>query len=49
MAHAPNAEGGHDQNFPAHARNYSGFLSLLKWSTIAVAIIVAFVIYVIGN
>ena len=49
MAHVPNAEGGHDKNFPAHAKNYGGFVSLLKWSTVAVAIATAFVIYIIAN
>ena len=49
MAHMPSAEGGQDENFPAHAKNYSGFINLLKYSTILVAIITAIVVYIIGN
>ncbi|MEO8618099.1 MAG: aa3-type cytochrome c oxidase subunit IV [Sphingomicrobium sp.] len=49
MAEMPSAEGGHDQNFPAHARNYEGFLKILKWGTIFSAIVAAVVVYIIAN
>ena len=49
MVNFPDAEGGQDSNFPAHLRNYFGFMSLLKWSVIAAAITVAIVLYVISN
>ncbi len=49
MAEMPSADGGHDKNFPAHARNYEGFLAMLKWGTILTAIVTAVVIYVIAN
>jgi hypothetical protein len=32
-----------------HARNYAGFLTILRRSTIAVAIIAAIVVYIIAN
>ena len=35
-------------DYPAHERNYSGFIRLLKISTIVVAIIAAVVVYIIG-
>ena len=38
-----------DPNLPAHSRNYEGFINMLKWSTVAVAIITAAVIYIISN
>ena len=49
MAEVPSSEGGHDPNFPAHARNYEGFLTLLKWSVVITAIITALVIFIISN
>ena len=49
MAHTPSAEGGHDENFPAHVKNYAGFLTLLKWGTIISALIAAIVVYIISN
>ncbi|MEP7317008.1 MAG: aa3-type cytochrome c oxidase subunit IV [Sphingomicrobium sp.] len=49
MAEIPGAEGGHDQNFPAHARNYDDFLKMLKWGTILTAIVAAVVVYIIAN
>ena len=49
MVNFPDAEGGHDSNFPVHVRNYLGFMNLLKWSIILVAIITAVVLYVISN
>ena len=38
-----------DQNLPTHARDYAGFINLLKWTVIIVAIISAAVIYIISN
>lgn len=38
-----------DMDYPAHERNYSGFLSLLKWGTILSVVVAAVVIYVIAN
>lgn len=38
-----------DSNQPTHARDYAGFITLLKWTTIVVAIIAAAVIYIISN
>ena len=49
MVNFPDAEGGHDSNFPAHLRNYFGFMTLLKWSVIVAAITTAIVLYVISN
>lgn len=43
---------GHDHqkhDNVVHARDYAGFITLLKWSIIAVAIISAAVIYIISN
>ncbi len=42
-----NAEAG-KMDFPAHERNYAGFIRLLKISTVIVAIIAAVVVYIIG-
>ena len=36
-------------DLPAHERNYEGFLKVLKWSTIACAIIAAIVVYIIAS
>jgi hypothetical protein len=49
MAEVSSANGGHDRNFPAHARNYEGFLKLLKWGTIVSAIVAALVVYIIAT
>ncbi|MCL6682351.1 aa3-type cytochrome c oxidase subunit IV [Sphingomonas alba] len=49
MVNFPDAEGGHDSNFPVHVRNYLGFMNLVKWTIVVVAIIAAVVIYVIAN
>lgn len=49
MAEVPSGEGGHDPNFQAHARNYEGFLTLLKWSIVITAILTAVVIFIISN
>jgi Bacterial aa3 type cytochrome c oxidase subunit IV len=35
-------------DYPAHERNYSGFIRILKMSTVIVAIIAAIVVYIIG-
>jgi hypothetical protein len=49
MVNFPDAEGSHDSNFPVHVRNYLGFMTILKWTMIIVAIITAIVLYVISN
>ena len=38
-----------DPNLPAHKRDYAGFITLLKWTIVVVAIIAAAVIYIISN
>lgn len=38
-----------EMDYPAHERNYSGFLNLLKYGTIAAAIVTAIVVYAISN
>ena len=38
-----------EMDFPAHERNYSGFVRLLKISTIVTAIITAVVLFIISN
>ena len=49
MAAEINPQGSNDPNFPAHVRNYDGFLNLLKWTIVVVAIIAATVLYVISH
>jgi hypothetical protein len=38
-----------EMDYPAHERNYSGFLTLFKWGTILSAIVAAAVVYIIAN
>ena len=38
-----------EMDYPAHHRNYDGFISLLKVSVVVVAIVTALVIYIIAN
>jgi len=38
-----------EMDYPAHERNYSGFLRLFKYGAIASAIIGLIVIYIIAN
>jgi hypothetical protein len=38
-----------EMDYPAHHRNYSGFLRLLKWGIIISAITTAIVLYTISN
>ncbi|QDP20405.1 aa3-type cytochrome c oxidase subunit IV [Sphingomonas xanthus] len=38
-----------EMDYPAHHRNYDGFLKLLKWGSILTAIVTAAVIYIIAN
>jgi hypothetical protein len=49
MVYLPDPEGGHDSNFPAHLRNYLGFLNLLKYSIVLTVIVTAVVLYIIAN
>lgn len=43
----PNQPG--EQDLTVHARDYAGFITLLKWSIVIVAIISAAVIFIISN
>ena len=38
-----------EMDYPAHERNYAGFLKLLKYGAIFVAIVLAVVLYTIAN
>ena len=38
-----------EMDYPAHERNYSGFIKMLKWSTVATAIVTAVVLLIIAN
>ena len=38
-----------EMDYPAHFRNYSGFLGMLKWGVIFAAIVTAIVLYTISN
>ena len=38
-----------EMDYPAHTKNYSGFLKLLKFGIVVTAIVTAVVIYVIAN
>lgn len=38
-----------EMDYPAHTKNYSGFLTLLKWSIIVIAPIVLLVLFLISN
>lgn len=38
-----------EMDYPAHQRNYSGFIKMVKWGTVATAIIAAIVILIIAN
>ncbi len=49
MAAETKAQSGKESHIRTHAKDYSKFINMLKWSTLAVAIIAAIVIYVISN
>jgi hypothetical protein len=49
MVNVPSPDGGHDSNFPAHVRNYLGFMKLLKWTLVVTVIVTAAVLYTISN
>ena len=49
MAADTNTEPGHESHIRTHAKDYSKFTNMLKWSTVAVAIIAAIVIFIISN
>lgn len=38
-----------EMDYPAHERNYDGFLALLKYGIIVTAIVTLVVIYIISN
>jgi hypothetical protein len=48
MAADIKAQANTDHN-TTHARDYAGFINLLKWTVVIVAIISAAVIYIISN
>lgn len=49
MAADNKAQGSNQQDLTAHTRDYAGFITLLKWTILVVAIISAAVIYIISN
>ena len=49
MAADTNPQSGHDSHIRTHTKDYAKFTTMLKWSTLAVAIIAAIVIYIISN
>ena len=49
MAEVSSGERRHDDNYPAHAHGYEGFLTLLKWSMLLTAIVTIVVILIIAN
>ena len=49
MAAETNPQASTDSNLPVHTRDYAGFITLLKWTVVAVAIIAAVVIYIISH
>jgi hypothetical protein len=38
-----------EMDYPAHERNYSGFLRLFKYGALATGIVAAVVLYIIAN
>ena len=38
-----------EMDYPAHERNYAGFMTMVKWSIGVIAIIVAVVLLIIAN
>ncbi|MDQ3075262.1 MAG: aa3-type cytochrome c oxidase subunit IV [Pseudomonadota bacterium] len=38
-----------EMDYPRHERNYSGFITWLKWATVITAIVTAVVILIIAN
>jgi hypothetical protein len=49
MAAEINPQNSSDPNYPAHVRNYEGFISLVKYAIVVVAVIAAVVIYIISH
>lgn len=47
------ADKGHpsatEMDYPAHERNYSGFIKMLKWSMLVTGIVTAVVLLIISN
>ncbi len=41
--------GSGEQDLTVHTRDYAGFITLLKWTTVIVAVLSAIVIYAISN
>ena len=38
-----------EMDYPAHERNYAGFMTMVKWSIGVIAVIVAVVLLIIAN
>ena len=38
-----------EMDYPAHHRNYDGFIAMLKWGIVITAIVTAIVLYTISN
>lgn len=38
-----------EMDYPAHFRNYSGFLAMLKWGVVGAALTTAVVLYALAN
>lgn len=49
MAADTNSHQAGDQDLTVHTRDYAGFITLLKWTILVVAIVSAAVIYIISN
>ncbi|WP_309603076.1 aa3-type cytochrome c oxidase subunit IV [Sphingomonas sp.] len=49
MAADTNGKTGTETHIRTHTKDYSKFINMLKWATVAVAIVAAIVIYVISN
>jgi len=47
-ANRSNPEAG-KMDYPAHERNYTGFIKLLKMATVIAAIVAAVVVFIIAN
>jgi hypothetical protein len=46
---SPETEAGKPEDFAAHERDYSGFVTMFKWLAIVSFIIAAIVVYIISN
>ncbi|MEO6581010.1 MAG: aa3-type cytochrome c oxidase subunit IV [Sphingomicrobium sp.] len=46
---AADPQPSNDSNINAHARDYDGFITILKWAVLVIAIVAAVVLYLISN